>query len=236
PAQSPTEELVIALAGPATHLIWLAVLWPIQWLMPDLHYYDTWYGFAVWYLVITNQSLLLFNLVPIFPLDGGRALRAMLSMRVQANRATIWVANIGIGGGALLILLSLTRADVWSSITMLIGIMCILRSLDEKRMARHVMVYQQGYRSNERTPWEADPDAWKQGGSQPSNAQQPSWFAKRRAARAAKLAATKRREDQELEARVDAVLERVSKVGLTGLSADEKAILHRASKRRRGTG
>jgi len=234
PAETPKEELVIALAGPATHLIWLAVLWPIEWLMPDAAYYRTWYGFTVWYLVVTNQSLLLFNLVPIFPLDGGRALRAILSLRVHPNRATIWVANIGIGGGALLILMSLTRADVWSSIGMLIGIMCIMRSIDEKRMARHVMIYQRSHR----TPWEVDPDAWQHGGSSygghSTEQQKPGWLAQRRAARAEKLAAAKRSDDQELEARVDAVLARVSKVGLTGLSADEKAILQRASQRRRG--
>lgn len=231
PASTPREELLISLAGPAVHLVWLLFLWPLEWLMPEGTFYP---GFAVWYLIVTNQALLLFNLLPIFPLDGGRALRALLSMKFHPNRATLWVANLGIGGGILLILLSLMRADLWSSIGLLIGISCILHSIQEKRVARHALIYQR----TQREPWETDPDAWKHGGSAYDEEEQverkPGWLARRRALKAEALAESERKEALELEAKVDAILARVSEVGVNGLTDDEKGILEQASRKRRG--
>lgn len=231
PASTAREELSIALAGPAVHLIWLAFLLPIQWLMPAATFYP---DFTVWYLVVTNQTLLLFNLLPIFPLDGGRAVRALLSMRFHPNRATMWVANVGIGGGALLALLALTRADLWSSIGLLIGLSCILHSIHEKRAARHALVYNR----SQRDPWEADPDAWKHGptGEDDVVERRPGWLARRRAIKAEAVAEAKRRATAELNEQVDKVLERVSEVGVNGLTDDEKKVLERASHERRGAG
>ena len=233
PASHPQQELWIALAGPAVHLAWLLPLWCIEWLMPETAYYETWYGFLVWYLVVTNQVLLVFNLLPIFPLDGGRALRALLAMRVHANRATLWAANIGIGGGAIIMLLSMTRANVESSIGFVIGLTCIFACINEKRLARHALIYQ----SHRADPWATDPDAWKRGikpdhGSITSR--QPGWLQQRRQARAARIAAAKRQADAQLSAQVDQILERVSQVGITGLTQAEKDVLQRASKQRRG--
>lgn len=232
PAQTPREELLIALAGPSVHLVWLAMLWPVQWLMPTGTFYP---GFTVWYLVVTNQALLLFNLLPIFPLDGGRAARALISMKVHANRATMWVANVGIGGGILLILLAMTRADVWSSIGLLIGLSCIMHSINEKRVARHALIYQR----SQRDPWEADPDAWKHGGAKLNDDEverKPGWLARRRSLRADALAEVKRRNAAELDQKVDAILERVSEVGVGGLTDEEKKTLEQASQKRRGAG
>ena len=50
--------------------------------------------------VTINTALMLFNLLPFFPLDGGRAIRGLLTMRWQPNRVTLWVTTAGmIGGG-----------------------------------------------------------------------------------------------------------------------------------------
>lgn len=238
PANTPHQELWIALAGPAVHLIWLVVFWPIEQLMPAESLWSTWYGFAVWYLVVTNQALLVFNLLPIFPLDGGRALRAILAMRVHPNRATLWAANVGIAGGAILMLLSFGEGRLASTIGFVIGLSCILRSIEEKRMAKHVLIYQQG---TARQPWEADPDAWKHGGArqstkQSTNESSPGWLARRRAARAERIRASKAEELRRLDAEVDAILEKVSEVGMTGLTDKEKTTLKRASEQRRRTG
>lgn len=232
PAQTPRQELLISLAGPAVHLVWLAVLWPVQWLMPEGTFYPE---FTVWYLVATNQALLLFNLLPIFPLDGGRATRALISMKVHPNRATMWVANAGIGGGILIILFAVTRADVWSSIGLMIGLFCIMHSINEKRLARNALIYQR-VRSD---PWEADPDAWKRGATNNDDdniERRPGWLARRRALRAEALAEVRKRSDAAIEAKVDAILERVSEVGVGGLTDEEKKTLEQASRRRRGAG
>ena len=232
-ASTPRQELWISLAGPAVHLVWLALFLPVEWLLPaELSY--TWYGWTIWYLNVTNLTLMVFNLLPIFPLDGGRVLRALLSMRMHPNHATLWAANIGMIGGGVLVVLSFTRPDLQSSIGFVIGLMCILRSLEEKRMARHALVYQQGAR---REPWEQDPDAWKRGAaSHRASDGQPGWLARRRKARAEQRAAEQALRDRDLDQQVDAVLERVSEVGVSGLTAAEKTVLKRASERRRGAG
>jgi len=231
-AGSPREELWISLAGPAVHLIWLAVFLPVEWLLPT-SYLGSWLDWTIWYLNVTNLTLLVFNLLPIFPLDGGRVLRALLSMRWHPNQATLWATTVGMIGGGVLIVASFTQVGVASSIGFVIGLMCIMSSLEEKRRARHVLVYQQSVR---RDPWEQDPDAWKRGGTeQAAENRQPGWFARRRQARAEQKARTRAEQDRALDAQVDAVLERLSQVGMTGLTDQEKAILKKASDRHRGT-
>ena len=231
-AGSPKEELWISLAGPAVHLAWLAVFQPIEWFVPGATA-DTWFGWSVWYLNVTNLTLMLFNLLPIYPLDGGRVLRALLAMRLHPNLATLWATNVGVVGGALLVVGSFTQVGVASSIGFVIGLMCIFSSLDEKRRARHVLVYQQAQR---RDPWEQDPDAWKRGGAATADDPKPGWFARRRQARAEQKAQQRAAADRALDAQVDAVLTRVSEVGMSGLTDKEKAVLKRASERHRGAG
>lgn len=238
PASTPREELLITLAGPAVHLAWLAVFWPLQLLLPDrLVQIPGWtfcpVEFTVWFAVTTNTVLLLFNLLPIFPLDGGRVLRSLLAMRVHPNRATMWAGTAGIAGGCLLVLYGLTQARLEGTIPVVIGISCILASLQERRMARHVPVYQRV----RLRPWELDADAWKRGGAADPRARRPGWFARWRHARAARRARIAAERDAALDREVDAILERVHRVGMAGLSGREKAILKRASQRhRRGVG
>lgn len=104
PAQTPQDEMKIALAGPATHLLWMAVLFPALWLLGDRQTYPTWFamlhGFAHYQLF-----MMIFNLLPVWPLDGGRTLRGAFATRMNANRASYLVSNIGfVGNGALIAL------------------------------------------------------------------------------------------------------------------------------------
>ncbi|MEM9456496.1 MAG: site-2 protease family protein [Myxococcota bacterium] len=90
--RKPREEMAVALAGPAVNFALAAGLWilsPIfgSGLMANL----------VGSLIVANLTLGLFNLVPAFPMDGGRALRAFLAERIGSQRATEIAARVGKG-------------------------------------------------------------------------------------------------------------------------------------------
>ena len=96
----PSEELIVAVAGPAVNVAIAAVL--ILWLGPrfDLENLtkieDPVVSLAV-KLAAANIILVVFNLIPAFPMDGGRVLRAILAMRMGNARATERAATIGQG-------------------------------------------------------------------------------------------------------------------------------------------
>jgi len=94
----PSQELRVALAGPAVNVVIAAVLY---------------FGFGVAFPEATNDAqklvrsqfapsllafnviMVLFNLLPAFPMDGGRVLRALLAMRLPYARATRLAASVG---------------------------------------------------------------------------------------------------------------------------------------------
>jgi len=97
----PIDELRIALAGPLTSLV-LAGLFYVVLLWADPRY-DFASAITFW-LCWINISLAVFNLIPGFPLDGGRVLRSILWWRNQdLRRATRTASNIGRGLGYLFI-------------------------------------------------------------------------------------------------------------------------------------
>lgn len=102
--KNPVQELVIAAAGPLVN-VGIAVLLAVvagATLAPQIDA-ETLFGaagtpspqaFVLW-LLMANVSLVLFNLIPAFPLDGGRMLRAALAFRMGHARATRTAASIG---------------------------------------------------------------------------------------------------------------------------------------------
>lgn len=104
PAQTPRDEILIALAGPAVHLVWMAALYPVIWLLRADHEYATWFAMLSGFGHL-QLSMMLFNLLPVWPVDGGRTLRGALALRMDATRASFWTANVGfVGNGAFVAL------------------------------------------------------------------------------------------------------------------------------------
>ncbi|HEV3164657.1 MAG TPA: site-2 protease family protein [Isosphaeraceae bacterium] len=95
--EHPGQELVIALAGPAVNMViagalFLAgVVMPIAFNDPNHLVNDRFLP----KLLEVNVFLFLFNLLPAFPMDGGRVLRALLAMRFEYARATRMAASVG---------------------------------------------------------------------------------------------------------------------------------------------
>ena len=96
----PSQEIAIALAGPAVNVVIAGALFLYMRLS------STVYDFGDPALVerslvarffVFNVLVTAFNLVPAFPMDGGRVLRALLAMRLEYVRATRIAANVGQG-------------------------------------------------------------------------------------------------------------------------------------------
>ena len=102
---SAMAEFLIAIAGPIVSLA-LAVIFSV--LQPALAAIEPLWG-VVKYLAYINFALVLFNLIPGFPLDGGRVLRAFVwAVTKNMRRATLIAANAGRFFGFLFIF-----AGVW---------------------------------------------------------------------------------------------------------------------------
>ena len=96
--ERPVEELVVALAGPLVNVVIAAVLYVVLVLSgrPDpLSGFGIIGGQLMAQLLVTNLWLALFNLVPAFPMDGGRVLRAILATWFGHARATQVAASVG---------------------------------------------------------------------------------------------------------------------------------------------
>lgn len=101
---TPRQEVAIALAGPAVNVVLAAVFMVVLWLtgfisttlgqLSAVSVTPSLTGLLL-LLVSGNATLALFNLLPVFPLDGGRVLRALLEMRWGVARGTAWAAGIG---------------------------------------------------------------------------------------------------------------------------------------------
>lgn len=93
--RAPGAELLIALAGPAVNFAIVAGLLALQSTgLIDLGA-DSELGAFLGGLMLVNLVLGLFNLIPAFPMDGGRVLRAFLSGWMGRARATQVAATIG---------------------------------------------------------------------------------------------------------------------------------------------
>ena len=115
--RSPREELCIALAGPASSLGFALVFFVLAILAHQLAGPPA-LGAVLDWLALINTSLAVFNLVPGFPLDGGRVLRAILWARTGDLE---WSTRVAATGGEWfgwgLIFLGLTRLFAGSIIT-----------------------------------------------------------------------------------------------------------------------
>lgn len=105
---SPRAEFLIAMAGPAVSIALGTGCLGLVFMAEELPSADAWQGLIMLGLLLgtVNLQLGLFNLIPGFPLDGGRVLRAGLwAWGKDFYRATTQAAVIGLGFGALLGLL-----------------------------------------------------------------------------------------------------------------------------------
>jgi Zn-dependent protease len=95
--RQPRTEITMALAGPAVNFALVALLW---WFVDfsaetEAAVLPQTLGEFINQLFLANLVMGTFNLLPVFPMDGGRVLRALLAMRLPYLRATFLAASVG---------------------------------------------------------------------------------------------------------------------------------------------
>jgi len=232
PNPHPRAEMVVAAAGPVTHIPWLALLFGSHWLAREAGATGDW----VWMLRglgFLQLYMMGFNLLPFYPLDGGRILRGFLAQRMHPNKASLMTANVGYGGAVMLGLSGLAAwigdfdwlgLGNWGFFMLWIGIENFMAC---KRLTMEARWGEGPYAAGE---------SWK--GGQHADPFGESLAASEKLNRAAekeekKLAEQKdkeRAERERLQRRVDELLDRINEVGgLENLSTAEQRELREAS-------
>lgn len=132
-ASKPATEFRIAIVGPLTSFALAAIFWGIGRFLPEGT--PSLVASVVHYLAFINTALGVFNLLPGFPLDGGRVLRALVWWRTGSlRRATRTAADVGKGlalglmflGGLQILVAGALMGGLW-----LVFIGMFLRSMAE---------------------------------------------------------------------------------------------------------
>lgn len=123
--KQPRKELLVALAGPIVNLCLAIIATPLLYLIPTdklarlPQFFANPYGntflrldyderFIIGFIVL-NFLVAVFNLLPAFPLDGGRILRALLSLRMNKLGATRIATFLGQGFAGVIVIFSLSN-------------------------------------------------------------------------------------------------------------------------------
>ena len=133
--RKPSHELVVAICGP---LVNVAIAGAIAFFLgatarfnPDFDFKN---GSAFWaQLMQWNIWMVVFNLIPAFPMDGGRVLRALLGMVMDYGKATRLAATIG-QGLAMLVFVRMLIAGPFNPFLMLIAIFVFIAAGQEAAM------------------------------------------------------------------------------------------------------
>ncbi len=93
--RQPLREFLMTIAGPAVNFVIVGVVWflPLGDDSASMAKYSL--EGLMGQVFIANLVMGCFNLLPAFPMDGGRILRALLATRLPYLRATFWAATVG---------------------------------------------------------------------------------------------------------------------------------------------
>lgn len=152
---NPRHEIRIALAGPYISLVLALLGWALVFLFIRLQW-PLAFGLAGWFAGI-NTALLLFNLLPSFPMDGGRVLRGWLSQRKGPLEATRIASRLGRIMAVAFILIGLIRPG--SGTLAVIGLFIFLAAGSEYRAMLMKTWQQETFGPPEAGPLEADFEA-----------------------------------------------------------------------------
>ena len=174
-----------------------------------------------------NYMLLLFNLLPVYPLDGGRALQNLLWPRMGFARSTSLASGIGMVGAIVFGLAGVLTEQYLLLFIAVFGYMTCwqqrrqLQMMGEMETGPFGYDFSQGYTSLEQA-----------NGASPK---EPGFLERRRMQKEARRRARAQREAEERAARLDQVLTKVREHGLASLTSGERRFLEEETQRRQAT-
>ena len=172
--------------------------------------------YYLFYVYSVSYFLLLFNLLPVYPLDGGQLLQGLLWSRLGWYRATMIATGVGLVGAVLMVMYAIVGPAL---ILAFIAVTCFIACYQLRAQLKAEGPW--GFAENDEPDWMAsanmDPDA-----DEKETVRQR--LARRRAER---RAATEAEAAERLERDVDAVLAKISRSGMDSLTAAERRTLER---------
>jgi Zn-dependent protease len=195
----------------------IIVTWPMRWLL-------TFYGL--------NYVLLIFNLLPVFPLDGGRMLQAILWKSKGRARSMEIAIFVGMIGAIALGLLGLLTNEL-----LIIGIAVFgyIECYRQRQLLKEALFldenefgydFSRGYKTFEQ-PSGVDVE------DRPLAKKRPGYFARKRLEKALEMEKRERERIEHRARRVDQILDKIARSGVQSLTEEEQEFLKQETERQR---
>jgi Zn-dependent protease len=135
PPQRPGAQLWSIAAGPLVNVVLTPILGALVWLSAQMGWTNAFPDLHDWLkiILIINIGLLIFNLLPIYPLDGGQILRSLLWFIVGRANSLMIVAITGFVGVMALGALALWLQSIWTGIIAVFMLMSCWHGLNQAR-------------------------------------------------------------------------------------------------------
>ena len=167
------------------------------------------------FIYSVSYMLLIFNLLPVYPLDGGQMLQSLLWWKLGHYRATLIACSVGIVGSILMIAVAIPTRSIFLG---LIGVSCLMTCI----MQRRVTVAMGPEEYADETDYSA--------AYEPATPRRKNSRLNQRLVKQARKRAADARAEQE---RIDQILAKVSAQGMASLTWSERRALRKATEHRR---
>jgi Zn-dependent protease len=234
----PWATFVTVICGPAVNLllclISAAVIWFVAHAPGSLPWNILHHGLlsfvpphplahAAWWVFTVNYGLLLFNLIPLFPLlDGGQLVQSLLWVKLGYYRATLIACTVGIVTGIVMVMVALVS-----------GVNILLLVIAANGLFNAVIMRSQLKAAG---PWAFEEEAGEDYSASLWNESPASHTTTRHkhlSKRSLKKAQRRAKQAELEQARIDAILAKVSAHGMHSLTWRERRALHKATERQR---
>jgi len=236
----PWPQLVTTAGGPLVNLIICALTaatyWAISWGHPQIQWNPLTHDYIVpqlltvqyylWYIFTVSWALFLFNLLPVFPMDGGRLLQELLWFKIGYYRSMLIACVVGMVGAAMMMAYGAIHLGSWFGFSLIIlGLCCFYYCYQQRTVmkAEGPWAYEDENNDYSAAMWKPDE----------VDEDQPKRKSKRLSRRAVKKLRKQAQSEEAEQARLDAILAKVSAQGIQSLTWKERRVLHKATQRQR---